>query len=54
MRNTAFTARTAVPLGSVTKVATATAVLLLADDGDLIWTNPSATSCPTYPASQPM
>ncbi|MFH9015480.1 serine hydrolase domain-containing protein [Streptomyces sp. NPDC017943] len=33
--NTPFTAETAVPLGSVTKAATAAAVLLLADDGDL-------------------
>ncbi|WP_086741946.1 serine hydrolase domain-containing protein [Streptomyces glaucescens] len=35
LTNTPFTAETAVPLGSVTKAATAAAVLLLADDGDL-------------------
>ncbi|MEG8279902.1 serine hydrolase domain-containing protein [Streptomyces sp. AHA2] len=33
--NAPFTAETAVPLGSVTKAATAAAVLILADDGDL-------------------
>ncbi|MFC7842849.1 serine hydrolase domain-containing protein [Streptomyces sp. NPDC057382] len=35
LTNTPFTAGTAVPLGSVTKTATAAAVLVLADDGDL-------------------
>ncbi|AIS02179.1 serine hydrolase domain-containing protein [Streptomyces glaucescens] len=35
LTNAPFTAETAVPLGSVTKTATAAAVLLLADDGDL-------------------
>ncbi|OSZ55491.1 penicillin-binding protein [Streptomyces pharetrae CZA14] len=35
LTNTPFTAETAIPLGSVTKAATAAAVLLLADDGDL-------------------
>ncbi|WP_427766837.1 serine hydrolase domain-containing protein [Streptomyces sp. DSM 41931] len=49
LRNTAFTARTAVPLGSVTKVATATAVLLLADDGDLDLDEPVSDLLPDLP-----
>ncbi|MFD9885796.1 serine hydrolase domain-containing protein [Streptomyces alboflavus] len=41
-----FTADTAVPLGSVTKVYTAAAVLLLADDGDLDPDDPVASFLP--------
>ncbi|MEU2561036.1 serine hydrolase domain-containing protein [Streptomyces longispororuber] len=43
---TPFTADTAVPLGSVTKVYTAAAVLLLADDGDLDLDDPAASFVP--------
>ena len=46
LTNTPFTAETAVPLGSVTKVATAAAVLLLADDGDLDPDEPAAELLP--------
>ncbi|NEY31236.1 serine hydrolase, partial [Streptomyces sp. PRKS01-65] len=42
----AFTADTAVPLGSVTKLYTAAAVLLLADDGDLDLDEPAAAILP--------
>ncbi|MFE0386413.1 serine hydrolase domain-containing protein [Streptomyces bungoensis] len=41
-----FTADTAVPLGSVTKIGTAAAVLLLADDGDLDLDEPAAELLP--------
>ncbi|CQR60122.1 serine hydrolase domain-containing protein [Streptomyces leeuwenhoekii] len=41
-----FTADTAVPLGSVTKLYTAAAVLLLADDGDLDLDEPAAAILP--------
>lgn len=41
-----FTAGTAVPLGSVTKIGTAAAVLLLADDGDLDLDEPAAELLP--------
>ncbi|MGK5496755.1 serine hydrolase domain-containing protein [Streptomyces sp. URMC 125] len=41
-----FTADTAVPLGSVTKVCTAAAVMLLADDGDLDPDAPAAEFLP--------
>jgi CubicO group peptidase (beta-lactamase class C family) len=44
--NTPFTAGTAVPLGSVTKTATAAAALLLADDGDLELDDPVAGLLP--------
>ncbi|MCI3935482.1 serine hydrolase domain-containing protein [Streptomyces sp. AN091965] len=43
---TPFTADTAVPLGSVTKVYTAAAVMLLADDGDLEPDDPAASFIP--------
>lgn len=46
LTNTPFTAETAVPLGSVTKVATAAAVVLLADDGDLDLDEPAAELLP--------
>ncbi|MEU1038518.1 serine hydrolase domain-containing protein [Streptomyces sp. NPDC005907] len=41
-----FTAETAVPIGSVTKVCTAVAVMLLADDGDLSPDDEVATFLP--------
>lgn len=41
-----FTADTAVPLGSVTKIGTAAVVLLLADDGDLDLDEPAAGLVP--------
>lgn len=41
-----FTADTAVPIGSVTKLCTAAAVLLLADDGDLELDEPAAAFLP--------
>ncbi|HZF91446.1 serine hydrolase domain-containing protein [Streptomyces sp.] len=43
-----FTAETAVPLGSVTKVATAAALLLLADDGDLDLDEPVVELLPVF------
>ncbi|MGV9565749.1 serine hydrolase domain-containing protein [Streptomyces sp. NPDC003480] len=43
---TPFTADTAVPLGSVTKVYTAAVVMLLADDGDLDPDEPAAAFLP--------
>ncbi|GAA2283186.1 serine hydrolase [Streptomyces ruber] len=46
LTETPFTADTAVPLGSVTKVGTAAAVLLLADDGDLDLDEPAAELLP--------
>lgn len=46
LTNTPFTAETAVPLGSVTKVATAAAVVLLAGDGDLDLDEPAAELLP--------
>ncbi|MER8222625.1 serine hydrolase domain-containing protein [Streptomyces sp. NPDC094143] len=46
LANTPFTAETAVPLGSVTKAATAAAVLLLADDGDLDLDDPVSDLLP--------
>ncbi|MFD3733821.1 serine hydrolase domain-containing protein [Streptomyces sp. NPDC058632] len=46
LTGTPFTADTAVPLGSVTKLATAAAVLLLADDGDLDLDDPVAELLP--------
>ncbi|MGW2788277.1 serine hydrolase domain-containing protein, partial [Streptomyces populi] len=53
LTNTAFTARTAVPLGSVTKVATAAAVLLLAEDGDIDLDEPVSELLPDLPAELP-
>jgi CubicO group peptidase (beta-lactamase class C family) len=50
LARTPFTARTAVPLGSVTKVVTAAAVLLLADDGDLDLDEPVAELLPELAA----
>ncbi|MEV5320348.1 serine hydrolase domain-containing protein [Streptomyces sp. NPDC052687] len=46
LTHTPLTAQTAVPLGSVTKVATAAAVVLLADDGDLDLDEPAAELLP--------
>ncbi|HET9381228.1 MAG TPA: serine hydrolase domain-containing protein, partial [Streptomyces sp.] len=46
LTETPFTADTAVPLGSVTKTATAAAVLLLADDGDVDLDEPVAELLP--------
>ncbi|MFF8670216.1 serine hydrolase domain-containing protein [Streptomyces sp. NPDC015242] len=49
LANTPFTAETAVPLGSVTKTATAAAVLLLVDDGDLDLDEPVSDLLPDLP-----
>ncbi|GGM17174.1 serine hydrolase [Streptomyces fumigatiscleroticus] len=46
LTRTPFTADTAVPVGSVTKLGTAAAVLLLADDGDLDLDEPVAGLLP--------
>ncbi|MFH8798673.1 serine hydrolase domain-containing protein [Streptomyces sp. NPDC017936] len=46
LTGTPFTADTAVPLGSITKLGTAAAVLLLADDGDLDLEEPAAELLP--------
>jgi CubicO group peptidase (beta-lactamase class C family) len=53
LASTPFTELTAVPLGSVTKVATATAVLLLADDGDIHLDEPVGDLLPDLPRELP-
>ncbi|MER7895669.1 serine hydrolase domain-containing protein [Streptomyces sp. NPDC096046] len=53
LANTPFTAGTAVPLGSVTKVATAAAVLLLADDGDVDLDEPASALLPDLSGAIP-